>query len=906
MTSEDKNNVVSRVESHDEVSLTDEDLNKSGLKFNETQIKEYFSKLSDESIQLFLTKTGHGTDINHDNKDALTFDLKFFLDKIILLSNEQTLEILTHAIHEHEGDANFPIKDWNFINDLIDQNKLELNYEINFEAKLTAVLIKYHSPYPEVRSVTEIVDDLNEPVETIRSYTLAIIWLIIACGIKEFFSHRFPSIALSSGVVSILMYSNGKLWEYVVPNYKFKLFGKKFELNPGPYTFKEQMFASLMTSVANSNVYVSYNIVTQVKFYEQNWPLNFGFQFLLSISTQLMGFSFAGILRKFVVYPVRSMWPTVLPTIALNRALLKPERKEIINGWKVSKFKFFWTAFGSMFLYFWIPNYLFQALSSFSWITWIKPNDFKLSMVTGFSSGLGFNPISTFDWNVATAVISPLVLPFYVSMNVFLGMIVSFITILGIYFTNYKWSGYLPINSNAIFTNTGKTFAVQNVLTDGLLDDEKYQNYSPPFYSAANIMVYSSFFMFYPFAFLYNSFKEWNTIKFAILFIYDNAKESISSIKPRRFVKIRTNSDVDPSNEKSTEVNKGLANSTLSRFEDPHSKMMAQYKEVPDSYYWLILIISLVLCILCVKVYPETKTPVWGIFFTVAINFVFLIPFCILLSVTGIQMGLNVLVELIVGYALPGNGTALMILKALGYNIDGQAENFISCQKTAHYTRIPIRAVFRGQLIGSVIQVFVFLGVVNWSMSNIDGMCDLKQPQKFICANERTFYASSVFWGVIGPKKIFDGLYPTMKYAFLIGFLVALVFIAIRKFAPNLLPNNFEPSVFITGLLHYAPRNMSYIIPTMYLAFGFTFYIKRRYIAWFEKYNYVLSAALDAGVAFSAVIIFFAVQYHPKVISWWGNNVVNLGIEGGDGQTTLYNITETERGYFGPERGHFP
>ncbi len=84
------------------------------------------------------------------------------------------------------------------------------------------------------------------------------------------------------------------------------------------------------------------------------------------------------------------------------------------------------------------------------------------------------------------------------------------------------------------------------------------------------------------------------------------------------------------------------------------------------------------------------------------------------------------------------------------------------------------------------------------------------------------------------------------------------------------------------------------------------FYVKRRYLAWFEKYNYVLSAALSAGVAFSAVIIFFTVQFHPKNLDWWGNNIVYKGIEGGDGQQTLKDITLTPRGYFGPEKGSFP
>lgn len=40
----------------------------------------------------------------------------------------------------------------------------------------------------------------------------------------------------------------------------------------------------------------------------------------------------------------------------------------------MSRFKFFMWAFGAMFVYFWFPNYLFEALTFFSWMQWIAPN----------------------------------------------------------------------------------------------------------------------------------------------------------------------------------------------------------------------------------------------------------------------------------------------------------------------------------------------------------------------------------------------------------------------------------------------------------------------------------------------------------------------------------------------------
>lgn len=48
----------------------------------------------------------------------------------------------------------------------------------------------------------------------------------------------------------------------------------------------------------------------------------------------------------------------------------------------------------------------------------------------------------------------------------------------------------------------------------------------------------------------------------------------------------------------------------------------------------------------------------------------------------------------------------------------------------------------------------------------------------------------------------------------------------------------------------------------------------------FVKYNYVLSAALDSGLAISAVIIFFAVIFPGISVNWWGNTVQSTTIDG--------------------------
>ncbi len=94
-------------------------------------------------------------------------------------------------------------------------------------------------------------------------------------------------------------------------------------------------------------------------------------------------------------------------------------------------------------------------------MTWIAPNNFALGMITGSYGGMGFNPWSTFDWNVAGT--SALVTPFFSTVQQYGARVLSGLVIIGMYWGNYYWSAYMPINSNESFDNTGMTYNVTRI-----------------------------------------------------------------------------------------------------------------------------------------------------------------------------------------------------------------------------------------------------------------------------------------------------------------------------------------------------------------------------------------------------------------------------------------------------------
>jgi len=249
--------------------------------------------------------------------------------------------------------------------------------------------------------------------------------------------------------------------------------------------------------------------VCNAAYFNQKYAGQFGYQILVGLSTNLIGYGLAGICRRFLVYPVYCVWPASLVTIALNASFHKDKNAPVLGPFgrmiSMSRLKFFLFAFLAMFVYFWFPNFIFQALTAFSWMSWIAPDNRNLNTITGFNNGLGLNPWPTFDWNVLLFDnADPLMVPFFATFNKAVGMLIAMFVVVGMWYTNAYWTGFFPINSNRVFDNTGSLYNISQAIDNrGIFDPTKYEAYSPAFLAAGNLTVYLFFFGIYPAVLVY-------------------------------------------------------------------------------------------------------------------------------------------------------------------------------------------------------------------------------------------------------------------------------------------------------------------------------------------------------------------------------------------------------------------
>ncbi|GAB4853360.1 oligopeptide transporter 4 [Ancistrocladus abbreviatus] len=694
------------------------------------------------------------------------------------------------------------------------------------------------SPIEEVRLTVSNTDDPTLPVWTFRMWFLGLLSCGLLSFLNQFFSYRVEPLVITQITVQVATLPIGRFMAAVLPDTKFRIPGfgsKQFTLNPGPFNMKEHVLITIFANAGSafgSGTAYAVGVVDIIKaFYMRK--ISFLAGWLLIITTQVLGYGWAGIIRKYVVEPAHMWWPGNMVQVSLFRALHEKDDR------RMSRAKFFVIVLVCSFSWYAFPGYLFPTLTSISWMCWAFSKSVTAQQLGSGLNGLGLGAF-TLDWSAVSSFLSsPLITPFFAIVNLFLGYFLIMYIIIPIAFWGLDLysARRFPIFSALLFTAQGQAYDIRKIVNN------KFELDIPQYEHQGQIHMSMFFALTYGFGFATIAATLTHVCLFYGREIYERYRAS----------------------------NKGK--------EDIHTKLMKKYEDIPLWWFHGLLIATIAISlVLCIFLNTQIQMPWWALLLASALAFIFTLPVSIITATTNQTPGLNIITEYLMGIILPGRPIANVCFKTYGYMSMAQAVSFLSDFKLGHYMKIPPRSMFLVQLIGTIIAGTINIAVAWWLLTSIKNICQknlLPPNSPWTCPNDGVFFDASVIWGLVGPKRIFgpQGDYNTMNWFFLGGALGPFIVWIFHKAFPK---QSWIPLINLPVLLG-ATGNMPPAAAVNYNAWIivgtiFNFFIFRYRKQWWQRYNYILSAALDVGVAFMAVLLYFALGMENVSLNWWGTD----------------------------------
>ncbi|GAV82821.1 OPT domain-containing protein [Cephalotus follicularis] len=704
------------------------------------------------------------------------------------------------------------------------------------EAKAMEIEVVEECTIKQVEMTVPKTDDPTLPVLTFRMWVLGVASCVILSFVNQFFWYRTQPLSVSSIAAQIAVVPIGHLMAKTLPTRKF-FEGTRWEftMNPGPFNIKEHVLITIFANSGAGSVYATHILSAVKLLYKRS--LSFLPALIVMATTQVLGFGWAGLFRKFLVEPAEMWWPGNLVQVSLFRAL--HEKHKRARG-EATRTQFFLLVMITSFAYYIFPGYLFVMLTSLSWVCWLAPKSVLVQQIGSGMSGLGVGSIGI-DWATISSYLgSPLASPWFATANIAIGfcLVMYLMTPLCYWYNVYNAKNF-PIYSNDLFQLNGQSYDILSIIDSKFhLDRKAYAQFGPVSLSTFFAMTYGLGFATLSativHVFLFNGSELW--------------KQSMRAFGGTRKM-------------------------------DIHTKLMKKYKSVPTWWFIVILVLNIALIFFVCQYYNESlQLPWWGVILACALSVFFTLPIGIINATTNQQPGLNIITEYVIGYMYPERPVANMCFKVYGYISMAQALTFVADFKLGHYMKIPPRAMFMAQVVGTLIAVFVYTVTAWWLMEAIPHLCDtsmLPKDSPWTCPMDRVFFDASVIWGLVGPRRIFGdlGQYANVNWFFLGGAIAPLlVWLAHKAFPSKHWIRLIHMPVLLGSTAMMPPASAINFTSWVFVGFLSGFVVFRYRPEWWKRYNYVLSGGLDAGTAFITILIFLCLGSKGIYVDWWGNN----------------------------------
>lgn len=193
--------------------------------------------------------------------------------------------------------------------------------------------------------------------------------------LQEIFYFKPQVIVVSNIFLTVIAYPLGEALAFIIP--RRGPIGRW--LNPFPFNAKEHAAIVLMSSAAAQSALATEALTAQELYYG-GYPNRAAGVFVV-LSSQLLGFGVAGLLRDVIVRPTKMIWPVIIPIATLLESIHKH------TGIFRKRLKAFWIIFGIAFVWEWFPEYIFTVLEGVSIFCLADQHNLVFTNLFGGSSG---------------------------------------------------------------------------------------------------------------------------------------------------------------------------------------------------------------------------------------------------------------------------------------------------------------------------------------------------------------------------------------------------------------------------------------------------------------------------------------------------------------------------------------
>ncbi|KAJ7153240.1 OPT oligopeptide transporter [Mycena filopes] len=695
---------------------------------------------------------------------------------------------------------------------------------------------------PEYRNIPQLVrdvvgfeDDPTMPTVTFRVVVLSTIFVSLGAFTGQLAYYRTTSANFSVFFIVLVSWPLGKMMERLLPDYRIGWGKWSFSLNPGPFSAKEHVLIGIAGNAGSNGNWATYLPANAKIYYDID--MNHWMAFFFSWAVSIIGFSFTALVRQILIYDPVFIFPVSLQQVTLYRTIHNSSGVQAHR-----QIKGFWCICIAVFVWQFFPEYIFPMTAALAPICWIGGHNNAANFI---GSGMGGMAVFNLTLNVSNITSSIITQPFFVHVILFAGFVITMWILVPVaHFGNLWGSPTYSVMSNGIFTKNGSAYPFASMLTkDGQFNQTRYDEVGLAYAGAQ--FLWCNFFAYAAFI---------SSFVWMALF----AGPQIVAVVKSLFTGKRVH-------------------------RDRLSNMMKVYPEV-TYLEWLGIFTTAFIVLLAIILKGEVYMPLFTLFVALAIGAVSTLPMSLVYAVSGFQVTVGYINELIYGYMLEAPGSSRHPLGQLTYriisgNVWYDAQLMIEDQKIGHYMHIPPRDVVICQLFGTTVGIAdsTMLWVLSTKLDYLRGI-KIDPNGEWTGQDLKSYNTAGIQYALVGPRNLFrDASYRPLWFGFAVGAAAPLlVWLLDRRFKrPRF--DLWNTTIFFSNMSKYRGNISTGPLTQFILGFIWNFWLYRYRYKFWKVWAYITGAALDTGFSLNLIVLFVSVGVAGITMpTWFGNNGVSV------------------------------